>query len=1147
MASVTSLGVHQPTGLRYAVEEGILPPDPPASSYTWEMVISTENGREYEDELLTTENCVVWSRGGIFRKSFRFDLEKEPVTQALLAYFPASADSPDAGPPSDNRPPTKKSAEKPALSLSRALVVFLKSQAHIYFLSGTSHVVHMPFEVESACAGPRGVIVQRKLRADNTSVSLRLPKVPPASFVSSQPPPAPRRSHGNSLTEFSTEGLGNPKVLPLRLSLTLENMWQQPMEASDSHWPRLVCLTDPLLELGLVVTHPEPKTGKGRKASPGPLFLGRSEEILHIQAVNIPHASRAGSSELTLAVTLNRENNMYTIWRLTYLEHQDPFLGPQQKRKPKPSRRRSSMAPGLASGATTPIHPSTRESFGAPLPGKKSRKSVKIDGNKDKALENALSSLVDAEKGNDVSRRQSRRVSSLLARADLSASQDRAPFAEQSLHGGHGGRRVESHGSQRLRLSSGYGGPSFGGTFNYNRINHLPEAPVDNLLEELRAGGDFEGFHNMGLEDHDFDGLMHEMLLTRIQTVAMDNVNFRYSQSSKPARTQSKVFILAGPSTATDEQGRGLLLVAIQDPVDKRLQLLTLHLEHLEDQTPIKSKTKYPTDLGDFNIIPGEPRRVQSVVDSCKLSNGSDTIVILSEDRSGGRELSLQSPWGKVTTVSLPSLWADNISSLEYSGSHRAGGAARPPPFNLSGTQIDAICHPNSHGVVDLQDKDGRHHRVRIQLQPSSSQVRKVLDVCRSVLHPSHADRMVGGWSHVMQWLRVAKRRGLEHPIADLEWSAVVVLLLSSFLALGHNSETSLRTLGSEAVRPAARNKWEAMQLRESPNSSACPLWMRSRAWQWLSDTEASADRDAHSGEARPSGDFISFHVSLAKRWMSSAGGLSAFGFEGYLPTALNRAGEPRNLAAWSILLALHLLVEEQKLDILSSEESSPGQNDLNAILHQLAKWLGWKHYEALYALGMQAEPPSTHDLGRLAPTCLALCRDTDSSTVPFGVTGLAEPPSEYCILTWIQGHLATGHGTEYPTLSDLYATATRDGFGGRLRKQLWESLTPRTMMFERLFARVGSTTRRFEVVAAMHECGFTPQILETLPEAILTPLQDVISICQPKPPPSWPKELLALINRTDVAGVLQPVKAGRAIGFDSSVSAANHLMRESG
>lgn len=966
MATVTSLGVHEPIGLRHAVNEGILPPDPPASSYSWEVIISKEDGREYEDELFTTENCVIWSRGGIFRKSFSFDPEKEPVTQAILAYFPASADSPGATSKAEDATPNRPE-KRP---LSRALVVFLRSQAHIYFLSGTSHVVHMPFEVESACAGPRGVIIQRKLRVDSTPVSLRLPKIPPASFVSSQPL-GPRHSHGHSLTEFSTEGLGNPQILPLRLSLTLENMWQQPMETSESHWPRLVCLSDPLLEIGLVVTHPEvPPTGKGRKSPSAPVFLGRSEEILHIQAVQIPRLSTTGSSELIIVVTVNRENNMYTIWRLTYPEQEDSVLDPQHKKKPKPSRRRSSMAPGLASGAATPIHPSTRESFGAPLPGKKSRKSVKADG-KEKALENALSSLVDAEKGNDATRRQSRRVSSLLARADLSASQDRATFAEQPLLGNHGGRRIESHGSQRLRLSSGYGAPSFGATFNYNRINQLPEAPVDNLLEELRAGGDFEGFHNMGLDDHDFDGLVREMLLTKIQSVSMDNANVRYSLSGKPARMQAKVFILAGPPTATDEHGRSQLLIAIQDPVDKRLQLLTLHVQHVEGQTPKKNKTKQSPDLGDFDIIPGEPRRVQSVVDSCKISDGIESIMVLSEDRRGGRELSLQSPWSKVTTVTLPPLLANNLSSLQFSGSHVVGAVAqgqRPPSVSLTGTQIDTICHPNSQGAVDLRDKNGKYHQIRIQLQPSSRQVRMVLDACRSVLHPSYADRMVAGWWHVMQWLRDAKRRGLEHAIADVEWSAAVILILSSFLALGHNSETSLRTLANEMVKPAAKNKWEVMQLRETPNSSACPQWMRTKAWEWALD-DLSEMSSAAGTKSWPSSSFVAFHVTLAKRWMASPVGLSAFGFDGYLPTALNRTGEPRNMAAWSILLALHLLVEEQKLNVLASEHSSPGQADTKALLHQLARWLGWHRYAAVYALGAQAEPDFADDLGTLSPS----------------------------------------------------------------------------------------------------------------------------------------------------------------------------------
>jgi anaphase-promoting complex subunit 1 len=959
MASITSLGVHRPVGLRHAIQEGILPRDPPASSYTWETILSTEDGREYEDELLTTQNCVIWSRGGLFRKSLKFDLEKEHVEQALLAYFPAS----------DHRAAGNRTtpSEKPALS--RALVVFFKSQAQIYFLSGTSHVVHMPFEVESACAGPRGVIIQRKLRSDNTSVSLRLPKVPPASFVSSQPPPASRPSHGRSLTEFSTEGLGNPKVLPLRLSFTLENMWQQPMEPTESHWPRLVCLTDPLLEIGLVVTEPElPKAAKNRKAPSAPSFLNRSEEILHIQAVRIPRVSAAGCAELTIAVTVNRETNMYTIWRLTYPENEDPFLGPQKRGQLKPSRRRSSMAPG---GVTTPVHASKRESFGAPLPVKKTRKAVKVEDNS-KILEKTLSSLVDPEKGNDATRRQSRRVSSLLARADLSASQDRATFAEQSMHGGHGGRRVDSHGSQRLRLSSGYGGPSFGATFNYNRITHLPEAPVDNLLEELRAGGDFEGFHNMGLDDHDFDGLVHEMLLTRIQTVSMDNANVRYSLSGKPARTQAKVFILVGPATATDDQGRSLVLIAIQDPVDKRLQLLTLHIEQISDRAPKKSKSKppRPPDSEDLVIIPGEPRRVQSVVDSCKISDEYESIMVLSEDKSGGRELSLQSPWGKVTTITLPLLFMDDVSSLEYGGSHRTSGTIPGQPslrFTMTGTQIDAICHSNSRGAVDLRDKDGRHHRIRLQLQPSSPQVRRVLDVCRSVLHASYADRIVAGWWHAMQWLQDTKRRGLAHPITDMEWSATVILLLSSFLALGHNSETSLRTVGSEPTRPTAKNKWEAMQLRETPNSSACPLWTRNKAWQWLLDSGTSDTPNTQVEEIWPSAGFIPAHVTLAKRWMASPAGVSAFGFDGYLPTALNRPGESRNTAAWSILLALHLLGEEQKLTVLVPEDSSPGPSDLNAVLCQLSRWLGWKKYEALYSWGMQAESASAHDLGMSA------------------------------------------------------------------------------------------------------------------------------------------------------------------------------------
>ena len=98
--------------------------------------------------------------------------------------------------------------------------------------------------------------------------------------------------------------------------------------------------------------------------------------------------------------------------------------------------------------------------------------------------------------------------------------------------------------------------------------------------------------------------------------------------------------------------------------------------------------------------------------------------------------------------------------------------------------------------------------------------------------------------------------------------------------------------------------------------------------------------------------------------------------------------------------------------------------------------------------------------------------------------------------------------------------------------------------MFEKLFARIECTTNPFEVVVAMHECGFTPQVLETLPEAVLTPLQDFISLCQPNPPSSWSDAVLALVGRTDMCGVLQPAKTGQ---LDASVSSEDGFMIEGG
>ncbi|XDG05455.1 hypothetical protein ABKA04_005070 [Annulohypoxylon sp. FPYF3050] len=768
MASVTSLGLHQPTALQYAVQEQLLPETPPCSSYDWNITVENTIDEEGEDELLVTKDTVIWSRGCVFRKAFGFKLEKEPITQALLTYFPNSEGDEDS---QENKAPTERgrpdSHDRP---LSKALVVFLKTQAHVYFLNGTSHVVHMPFEVESACVAPRGVIIQRKQRTDSgLTSSVKFPRVPHNSFISNLSPLSARSSQQST---FSTETLGKPKALPLRLNANLENLWDVPEEKSDSQWPRLVALTDPLLELGLVVTHPDrsAKRKSSRNSDKAPNFLDRAEEIIHIEEVPHHQAYRRGKGKLVLAVTVNRELCVYTVWKLTYIHNEDPFINGRKVTR-KTDRRRSSMQPGLASGATTPLHPTFRESFGAPLPGKRSRKSERIEKN-EKILENLESSL-GIEKESGVTRRTSRRVSSMLARADLSASQDRTAFSEHAQISNHpNARRDTSHGSHRGRTS----GVSFTGVPSHG-VNTLLEAPVDSLLEELRAGGDFEGFHTMGLDDHDFDGLTQEILFTKIHSVPIDNSNVRYSLSKQPARTQCKVFCLIGPESMDDMHNRQQVLVGIQDPMEKRLQLLTLYLQ--SDKSSDHDRTV---------VTFGQLRKAQNVIDSCKIVDGETSmILVLSQSIEGQRDLSIQAPWSQLTSITLPpKLSLANLRSLDYLGSlvNRDVGIRRAVTPVIG--EIAGLRHPKLRGVVDILDEDTQQlHQIRIQLQPTSPRVFKVIKVLRSALPASSGEKIMSNWWEVIAWLRQQ-----DTDFVDIEWSAVVIQILSIYLALGVDEAT---------------------------------------------------------------------------------------------------------------------------------------------------------------------------------------------------------------------------------------------------------------------------------------------------------------------------------------------------------------------
>ncbi len=134
------------------------------------------------------------------------------------------------------------------------------------------------------------------------------------------------------------------------------------------------------------------------------------------------------------------------------------------------------------------------------------------------------------------------------------------------------------------------------------------------------------------------------------------------------------------------------------------------------------------------------------------------------------------------------------------------------------------------------------------------------------------------------------------------------------------------------------------------------------------------------------------------------------------------------------------------------------------------------------------------------------------------------EPSHVPSIFQWIQSQLTGESQDGYPTLADVYASSlTRMGQKGECSEGRWELITSRSFMFQRLFQLLETRNSHVSVVEAMNACGFSPPILDTLPVAVLAPLRDAISMCQSRPPPAWPKELLEYIGRDDISMVGQP------------------------
>ncbi|MCJ1391678.1 Anaphase-promoting complex subunit 1 [Xylographa bjoerkii] len=1190
MAELRSLGIHKPTALPYMIAEGILPPDATEASYAWQVVPHDSSDVGHEDEeLLTTQSCVAWSKGGVVQRLFRLDVEGETIVQALFARFTSTSEKTSTASVSRGSIPTPISEEaehahaalkvhafsaKPGpgkiswrdyndrlpefVDSERALVVILKSQAHVFFLYGTSYIVHLPFEVSAAFTLPRGVLLQRKTAEQfpNGSTPV-LPPAPLNSFAVS--------NSGSSWSIPNSQPLQNLVDTKNQSdsSQMFESAFKQILAMStrnvDTNLPRLLCLTDPLSEMGLIVENLVPRADHyKRNGFPATSILSANEEILYISSSDELDGRdwrTSNRAALILALTENKETGLNTLWVVSHVKpHQQTRLKrSKSSASDGNSRRRSSFGPGIGTGATTPA---VRQSIG-PLESFVTAEDVAREGDYPRETEESLASQLDPafeNPGNPA--KSSRRVSSLLARSDLSTNRERNAYPD--LTTGHttgaGFRKGASTNNQATRSSFGISAEYI---TNYRRMtpgsqsgHDVDQTPSDAsrlLNAEDESNEEFDSA-TRSIFPNSPAGLRKEMIFGKIHSFPLISEGSQQTSATKGAG-RCQVFTLKRPA---GEAGQSItdLVMCVLDKSSRRISTLLLSISLTQSR---KSKSSISEGgQGAYQVKIRDIRRGDGVIGACKVSDGAySRILLLNETLDGSGELSLQTPWNITHKLALPlKLLIHHPYQTNQCGislRHRGGGLKRV----LSGGASSLIDIEHSAGAnrVDIKDDKGVRHRIELQMQPTSQLVRKLLRICEYILpcNDTELEPFTRAWWDIMSWLR---SRSLE--TANTEWSAFVVLLFSMFAELVGDRETpsTIRQkkrkgglLRSSSGVSIDLDNWNTMMSQEADGCGLSPAWLQSSAWAWTQSNEdhttsTSIHQSSNITVSRTSSSQRSFQavtaakstflidcLTLARDFLRSRAGLHAFGELGYLPTARSRTAELRHAALPTILVGLHLFREELKLNLLVATELDA----LTPILAQMGGWLNWESWgwrgNAYYMLEKEDLHHWIFDEGIISNH--------------YRPREVMEPPS---ILKHLEDAALNHEHTEFLTLLDvsLRTSSSDDARGAKL--SMLKHLTPRTMMVMDLLNTEHLPASQH--LAVMIASGLSISMLDSFPEGIAASLRASIATCQADPATTWSTDILSMIDRDDILILEQPDKISRK-STKSTVFPSHEALRD--
>lgn len=1072
MTSVRSLGLHEPSALPYLVGESILPADPSPSLYKWSLLHPpNDQGTEsIEEEIVTTESCVVWSKNGLVKRTLNLDVEGESILHAFVTDF-KSGDHPSKGEKDNAR----------SRSLERGLVIVLKTQAHIYLFSGDTHVVPLSFEVESAFPFPLGFVLQRKLGEDELLGRASLP--------------APH--HDLSTINETLTSIGGTSSRPSLLSPGKQDDFPKPLQSNGRSIPRTFSYTEVMSELGLVVWSPS------RRGEPldNCKALPRTEKIIFISPCPELGLTFPSSPPLSIALTLNETNSSFTLWCVTPETPDHPHGTQRQNRnstRSRPSLRKSSniyaREPGAATPATRgPGH--LRESLNAAAQNQ-SHEGLFASVDEEKSFPvNDLASHLGPEFGDiGVQTRSARRVSSMLARTDLGSGNDRNTFNDlatghpgrQSLN--RVGRRGESIGSFNDRQS-----------FGFRRRSSFPAN-----ASMLSAGTSFLDLSARGLLD-EFDPLRQS---TRLEDDASDSSdtnlprdvgffkvkNFPRSVGSETPVVDTDIKVLTLSPHGSSQRGNVRTADLYICIMDKSLQEMTLVkiLVRYHYQKVVKRRPQKET----FEVKATDLRRLSGVSDACKVQEDHiQRLVVLTQSRTQQTTLHLEAPWSPPYRIELMQNFGiyDPFITTQMASPKKSEETGIRRTISTKNVHIQALRQSGVQGRFYAIDQDQREHTIQLHLRPKDPLIATILQMCDIVGGTDQQETLLVAFWEVSRWLKVKGS-----PIAS-EWITLVIVLFS--LAIPFISTTpqtpSHRRKKSALLRSSSGTAIDLTSY-DAMHNDEHEIKLRSEmldpAWSWLLQKQpnaVNAPARVKGGRLAPTvsldsslmekhNTFIVKCIALAKEYTQTPMGENAIGPEGYLPTSINKNREQRCNAVASILLGLHLLYEENKLNVASTSKIGSRETCLVFVMAQLGHWLGWKDWTCQPNTYYEFEIPESRD-------CLfdlALIDGLQMPVQPF------EPPSIYAHLEdWIHGNPMR----PFLTLARVAGGGSQAiGMEDSLRHRV-SVLTPRTLALLSYMQSSKDHIGTQPAIQILSEAGIDNDMIKTLPDGIAAAISQAI------------------------------------------------------